>query len=161
MHLNFFKLILVFNFTYMIEFLTLLVSFLVMEFVAWFTHKYVMHGFLWSVHKSHHSRREGFFELNDIFAIFFASIGLIFIFILSNVNYLFLWSGIGISLYGVGYFLMHDILVHQRFKLFRNVKNKYLKSLIRTHKIHHKTTSKEGADAFGFLWVPRRFRNSN
>ncbi|HRE41783.1 MAG TPA: sterol desaturase family protein [Ignavibacteria bacterium] len=141
-----------------INLIVLVVSFFGMEFIAWFSHKYIMHGFLWSLHKSHHTKRDGFFELNDVFVIIFASLGLMFIFVLSNVNELFLWSGIGISLYGIGYFLMHDILVHQRFKLFRNVKHKYLKSLIRTHKIHHKTISKEGADAFGFLWVPKRFR---
>ena len=26
-------------------------TFLFMEFVAWFTHKYVMHGFLWEIHE--------------------------------------------------------------------------------------------------------------
>ena len=25
-----------------------------MEFMAWFTHKYVMHGFLWNLHFDHH-----------------------------------------------------------------------------------------------------------
>ena len=35
-------------------FLITLVTFLIMEFVAWAVHKYIMHGFLWSLHKDHH-----------------------------------------------------------------------------------------------------------
>ena len=42
---------------------------LIMEFVAWFTHKYVMHGLLWSWHEDHHDpdMKHGFFEKNDRF----------------------------------------------------------------------------------------------
>jgi len=29
-----------------------------MEYVAWFTHKYVMHGFLWVLHEDHHRPRD-------------------------------------------------------------------------------------------------------
>jgi hypothetical protein len=29
-------------------------TFFAMEFVAWFTHKYIMHGILWNVHLDHH-----------------------------------------------------------------------------------------------------------
>ena len=43
-----------------------------MEAVAYFSHKYVMHGFGWFLHESHHSPREGFFELNDLYAAIFA-----------------------------------------------------------------------------------------
>ena len=39
-----------------------------MEGVAWFTHKYVMHGFLWVLHKDHHDRsNHSPFEKNDFF----------------------------------------------------------------------------------------------
>jgi beta-carotene 3-hydroxylase len=31
-------------------------AFIFMEFMAWFTHKYIMHGFLWVLHKNHHIR---------------------------------------------------------------------------------------------------------
>jgi len=44
-----------------------------MEAFAWFTHKYVMHGFLWVWHESHHRPRTGMFELNDLFAVVFAT----------------------------------------------------------------------------------------
>jgi len=31
-------------------------TFLVMEFMAWFIHKYIMHGLLWVLHKDHHQK---------------------------------------------------------------------------------------------------------
>ena len=40
-------------------------TFLFWEFVAWFTHKYVMHGFLWVWHKSHHTVHHHVTEKND------------------------------------------------------------------------------------------------
>ena len=53
-------------------------TFLLMEGVAWATHKYVMHGFLWSWHKDHHLPEEGFFEKNDLFLLIFAVPGCLF-----------------------------------------------------------------------------------
>ena len=50
----------------------LVVTFFFMEFVAWFTHKYVMHGLLWVLHKDHHQTEPGFFEKNDAFFLIFA-----------------------------------------------------------------------------------------
>ena len=60
-----------------------LTTFFFMEFMAWFTHKYVMHGFLWSLHKDHHKKdHDSWFERNDAFyalflGIFQVGIGLI------------------------------------------------------------------------------------
>lgn len=48
-----------------------------MECIAWAVHKYLMHGPLWFIHKTHHQARKGFFELNDIFGIFFAIIAIL------------------------------------------------------------------------------------
>ena len=47
-------------------------AFWLMEFVAWFHHKYVMHTFGWSLHKDHHQPTGNFFQRNDMFAIIFA-----------------------------------------------------------------------------------------
>jgi beta-carotene 3-hydroxylase len=42
--------------------------FLIMEFMAWFSHKYIMHGFLWVLHKDHHKKdQSSWFERNDLF----------------------------------------------------------------------------------------------
>jgi beta-carotene 3-hydroxylase len=68
-----------------------------------------------------------------------------------------LFIGIGISLYGFAYFLVHDIIIHQRFKLFRNWNNKYILGIRRAHKIHHKHFNKEDGENFGMLIVPLRY----
>ena len=43
-----------------------------MEFVAWATHKYVMHGFLWVLHADHHRPSHRGLQKNDWFSVFFA-----------------------------------------------------------------------------------------
>src|SRR4030095_10998095 len=105
----------------------ILVTFFFMEFVAWVTHKYIMHGLLWILHRDHHQGKEGFFERNDSFFLIFAlpSFLLMFFGVLDG-NDIKLYIGIGIALYGFCYFLVHDIFIHQRFKIFRNSDNWYL-----------------------------------
>jgi len=123
-----------------------------MEGVAWFTHKYIMHGVLWSLHQSHHQPKKGF-EKNDFFGIFFASIAIIFMAIgVSEYNYYF-WIGLGITAYGAAYFIFHDVIVHQRMAAPFKTNNAYLKKIIRAHKLHHKGLSKEGGQYFGFLFI--------
>ena len=52
-----------------------ILTFLIMEFMAWFTHKYIMHGFLWVLHADHHKKdHDSWFERNDLFFIFYASV---------------------------------------------------------------------------------------
>jgi len=52
-------------------------TFSLMEFMAWFTHKFIMHGFLWSLHKDHHHKdHDSWFERNDAFFIFYAIVSM-------------------------------------------------------------------------------------
>lgn len=131
-------------------------AFLSMECVAWFAHKYVMHGFLWYLHHDHHQRDDGgFFEKNDYFFLIFGLPGIALITwgTFNGFGYCF-WIGVGISLYGFAYFFVHDIFIHQRFKLFRQSNSVYLRAIRRAHKMHHKHLSKEDGECFGMLWVP-------
>lgn len=138
--------------------LTVVVTFFFMEFMAWFTHKYVMHGFMWYFHKDHHQHEPGFFEKNDVFFLIFAIPSWLCIMLgMMNFNYYVTSIGIGIAVYGLSYFLMHDIFIHQRFKLFRNSNNVYLLALRKAHKIHHKHLGKEDGEVFGMLIVPFKF----
>jgi beta-carotene 3-hydroxylase len=59
--------------------LILLAGFAGMELVAHLMHKYVMHGFLWSLHKSHHQKGKNFFEKNDYYFLIFATPGILLI----------------------------------------------------------------------------------
>lgn len=140
-----------------------ILTFLIMEFMAWFTHKYVMHGFLWTLHRDHHKKdHDSWFERNDAFFIFYA---------LVSIGFFLLWKyeilsiglaiGLGILAYGIAYFIVHDIFIHQRFKLFRNIDNKYARALRRAHKMHHKHLNKEDGECFGMLLVPfKYFKNA-
>lgn len=144
---------------YILNTLIVLAAFFGMEGVAWFTHKYIMHGILWRLHKDHHKKESyGFFEHNDFFFLIFALPGIAGLFFGMNAGYngLF-WAGLGITIYGFAYFLVHDIFIHQRFKFLRNSNNRYLNAIRRAHKMHHKHIGKEEGECFGMLWVPMKY----
>ena len=137
-----------------------IVSYFLMECVAWIAHKYIMHGFLWRLHKDHHNKEsQSFFEKNDYFFLIFAIPGILFLLAGSFVTSLviLLYAGIGIVLYGLTYFLVHDVFIHQRFKVLRNIDNFYFRAIRRAHKNHHKNINKEQGECFGMLWVPLKY----
>ncbi|WGH74283.1 sterol desaturase family protein [Tenacibaculum tangerinum] len=138
-----------------------LITFIVMEGVTWFTHKYVMHGFGWYLHEDHHQPGYPYvFEKNDVFFVVFAvpSMLLFYFGINPELNYLF-FIGLGILLYGIAYFLVHDVLIHRRFKWFDKTNNQYFKGLRKAHKIHHKHLGKHDGECFGMLFVPFKYFN--
>jgi beta-carotene 3-hydroxylase len=132
--------------------------FLLMEGVSWFTHKFIMHGFGWYLHEDHHQPKYQGFEKNDAFFVVFAIPSMLLIYFGSNTEYTYLlYIGFGILCYGVAYFLLHDVLIHQRFKWFKNTNNIYLRGLRKAHKIHHKNMGKEDSQCFGMLLVPFKY----
>lgn len=135
----------------------LFLFFVLMEGVAWFTHKYIMHGWLWIWHESHHRFRKGAFELNDLFGFMFALPSIWLIVVGSNDLDWRFYAGLGIAMYGVAYFLVHDVFVHQRIKWLKRTNVPYFKAMRQTHHIHHSVHTKHGAEAFGFLFVSRKF----
>jgi beta-carotene 3-hydroxylase len=137
----------------------LLTSFLLMEGVAWFTHKYIMHGVLWSLHHDHHQPdHHSILEKNDSFFLFFAIPGILGLLIglQRDFNFYF-WAGLGITLYGFAYFLIHDVFIHRRIKFFRNSNWIYFRALRKAHKVHHKHLGKEEGECFGMLLVPLKY----
>jgi len=138
-----------------IGFITL--GFILMEVFGWAIHKYLMHGALWSIHKTHHRPSKYFFELNDLFSLLFGSIAVVLIIKgVADFDYRF-WMGIGISLYGMLYFFLHDVLIHRRMKWFQKPKNVFLKGIFRAHQAHHRTNEKEDAVSFGLFVVPKEY----
>jgi len=137
-----------------------LLTFVGMEFMAWFTHKYVMHGLLWSWHEDHHKPhlKEGFFEKNDLFFLVFAiPSALSYIIGTSTPHFWLFFVGVGISLYGLTYFLIHDVYIHQRFSWFRQLENRYSKAILRAHGDHHANQEKEMGTSFGLLIVGAKY----
>ena len=143
--------------------LLVLVTFLAMEGVAWVTHKYIMHGFMWHWHKSHHTYHKDVLEKNDLFAVVFSfsAMGLVLISALFSELYFLFYIALGITAYGVSYFIFHDVLVHRRIKIKFQAKNSYLKRIMRAHYAHHKYHTREGGEAFGFLYAPAKYDESN
>lgn len=141
--------------------LLMLATFIFMEGLAWFMHKYIMHGLMWHWHESHHShhRRRHWWERNDWFGIVFSIVAVVLIVVGSEMPQLraLLWVGLGVTLYGVAYFVFHDIIVHRRINVKYTPQSKYMKRIIKAHYIHHKVHERDGAEAFGFLYAPKRY----
>lgn len=132
-----------------------LAAFLFMEFMAWFTHKYVMHGFMWFFHKDHHIRDGRKIEWNDVFAVIFAIPSILLIFLgVVEVNYYLLSVGIGIMLYGLAYFMFHDVYVHQRIPILSKFSNRYLRAIVKAHLEHHNPNAHYN---YGFLIAPFKY----
>ncbi len=135
-----------------------LAAFMIMEGITWCTHKFIMHGFLWYLHEDHHNKRDGVFEKNDAFFLIFAIPSWLCIMLgLQNHIYWVAAIGSGIALYGLAYFIVHEIIIHQRFKLFTRSNNIYIKAIRRAHKMHHKHLSKEDGESFGMLIVAKKY----
>ncbi|WP_291723994.1 beta-carotene hydroxylase [Bernardetia sp.] len=140
--------------------LVIVITAMCMEGVAWFTHKYIMHGFLWFLHKSHHKHHNHFLEVNDVFALVFSVQSMAMImFGLTYPKWNILFAlGVGIALYGIFYAVFHDILVHNRLPFLKiNIQNPYLKRIVRAHGVHHRSHKKDDSEAFGFLYAPKKY----
>lgn len=135
------------------------VTFLFWEFIAWFTHKYIMHGILWTWHRSHHTVHDHALERNDLFAVVFSipSIFIFYYFTLVSYNPYMVSVGIGIFCYGLFYLVFHDVIVHQRIRWRPKKRSRYLQRMINAHYIHHSKHSREGCEAFGFLYAPKKY----
>jgi beta-carotene 3-hydroxylase len=131
------------------------------EAIAWFTHRYLLHGPLWFLHRSHHVPHRHAWEWNDLFILVYAvPSGICTYWGLQTHDVPLTAIGLGIAAYGVLYFLVHDVLIHRRVKVWRQANGWYLRALVRGHKVHHKHLQRQQAEVFGFLWVPVRFFRS-
>ena len=136
-----------------------------MEVTAYVLHRFVFHGLMWKVHKSHHAagHTHGPFEANDLFSLGFAA-----------ASVAMMWAGragplastafplgAGVAVYGVLYFVLHDLYAHGRFAPFRT-KIAAAQAVKRAHGRHHQSLTKVGQEPYGlFLFPPsygRRFR---
>jgi beta-carotene 3-hydroxylase len=136
----------------------IVVVFITMEGISWLTHRFVMHGFLWYLHEDHHRKQPGFFERNDTFFIIFA-LPSFFCLLFGTINRIY-WLqalGFGIMAYGAAYFIVHDVIIHQRFKWFSRSSNTYIRAIRWAHKMHHKHLDRHHGESFGMLLVHRKY----
>jgi beta-carotene 3-hydroxylase len=128
-----------------------------MEGFAYVAHRWVMHGFGWFLHKSHHRARPGIWELNDLYAVIFAGPSILLL--LGGVQWGWgdwaTWVGAGIAGYGAIYFGFHDVIVHKRIDAGYVPRSTYMKRIVQAHRLHHVIETKAGTVSFGFLWAPK------
>lgn len=128
-----------------------------MEGVAYAAHRWIMHGWGWFLHASHHRPRTGNWEWNDLYAVIFAVPS--FVLLLGGVQLGWwpgcTWIGAGIAAYGAIYFGFHDVIVHQRLPYRYVPRSRYMKRIVQAHRLHHVVETKEGTVSFGFLIAPR------
>ena len=138
--------------------IVMLLTFLTMEGVTWLTHKYVMHGFLWYLHEDHHQPSGHILEKNDAFFLIFAIPSMMCIFY-GTFNQMPWLAGLGtgIAMYGFAYFVVHEVIIHQRIKWFTRSNIRYIKVLRWAHKMHHKNLGKEDSESFGMLYVSKKY----
>jgi beta-carotene 3-hydroxylase len=136
--------------------LIVLTTVFVMEWIAWGSHKYIMHGWGWDWHRDHHEPHDNALEKNDLYGIAGAATSISFFAIGSPMIMgaaaweAGTWIGLGVLFYGIIYTLVHDGLVHQRYFKFVP-KRGYAKRLVQAHKLHHATIGKKGGVSFGFV----------
>jgi len=136
-----------------------LITFILTEFSAWANHKYIMHGVMWYFHADHHKKdHQSWFERNDLFFIIYAVPSwLLIMFGMMNQFACYSLVVFVILLYGLAYFFVPDLFIHQRFKVFTKTKNVYVLALRRAHKMHHKNIGKEGGESFGMLIIKKKY----
>jgi beta-carotene 3-hydroxylase len=147
----------------MLAVLLILITFILTEMSAWVNHKYIMHGLLWYLHSDHHKKdHKGAFERNDSFFVLYAVPSwLLIMFGMMNGYAWYTWVGFGIALYGLAYFIVHDVIIHQRFKILSKSNNLYIIAMRRAHKMHHKHLGKHGGESFGMLFIhPKYWRDA-
>ena len=96
-----------------LELTVMLLTFFIMEGVAWAAHKYLMHGFLWFLHDDHHTKTPGALEKNDTFFLIFAIPS--WLCIMLGLMYgagISVAVGGGIALYGFAYAMVHELFIN-------------------------------------------------
>ena len=139
----------------------MLLGFWGLEVVSYALHRWLFHGLLWRVHRTHHVARHGPFELNDLFSVFFAlaSIGLLIAGLHDPLRSPAFGIGAGFTVYGLLYFMIHDLFTHRRYLPFDS-RSPVLRLLKRAHLRHHHSAEKLGQEPFGlFLFNPKILGN--
>lgn len=131
------------------------IGFAGMEITSYIVHRYVFHSVLWGIHKTHHEPTHDTFEANDLFSVFFAGISILMMYYgmaqpLQSISFAL---GLGIAIYGILYFIIHDLFAHKRFMPFKS-DNKLMRLIRRAHQRHHQSIEKRGQEPYGLFLFP-------
>ena len=113
-----------------------------MDFWAALLHRRVWHGWLWSIHRSHHAPQRVGWERNDALSVLHAPIAIALVLygcagppgVGREIAF---GIGVGMSAFGLGYVIVHDGLVHGRLPVGFLRRSRYLRGVERAHRVHH------------------------
>ena len=142
-------------------FLLVTVGFLGMEAVTYVVHRYVMHGALERLHRSHHRNAAAEFarkspEPNDAFPLAFSVVVIVGLAVGFNVDG-FTWLLpllVGVTSYGIVYTVIHDGIIHGRIGWMKRLHLSWAVSLDTAHREHHRSNG----EPYGMLfpWITLR-----
>jgi beta-carotene 3-hydroxylase len=122
-------------------------AFVLMEPFTYCAHRWVMHGLAKFLHESHHRNAAravpALLEANDFFPVILAAGVNILLALGFNQPSLgaLVPTCVGITAYGFAYFIVHDVYIHRRLRLFGNKKVALLERLAVAHRRHHQFNS--------------------
>ncbi|MBJ9977690.1 sterol desaturase family protein [Pseudomonas sp. S75] len=132
----------------------LLGTLVAMEGVGTLAHKYVMHGWGWWLHRSHHEPRLGTLETNDLYLLALALFATALVALGRAGHAPLQWVGAGVAGYGLLYVLAHDGLFHRHWPRQPRFMHGYLRRLYRAHRLHHAVKGRKHSVSFGFFYAP-------
>jgi beta-carotene 3-hydroxylase len=138
------------------------IALVVMEPWAALLHGRVWHGRLWSIHRSHHEADHGprgaparGWQANDVLSILHAPIAIALILI--GTRGWSVWTdvafgaGLGMTVFGAAYVVVHDGLAHERLPVEWLAGWRYLARVRAAHMVHHRGG---GGPPFGLFFSP-------
>jgi beta-carotene 3-hydroxylase len=132
----------------------LLSTLVAMEGVGTLAHKYVMHGWGWWLHRSHHRPHLGMLEPNDLYLLALALIASGLMLLGRSGHPAWQWVGLGVAGYGVLYVIFHDGLFHRHWPRRRVPLSGYVRRLHLAHRLHHRGPVHGKGVSFGFFYAP-------
>lgn len=135
-------------------------AFVGMEILSYGLHRWVFHGILWKIHITHHTKRHGLLEANDFFSFFFTGLAIVLLAVgfFDPLGQPAFAIGSGMTLYGLLYFVVHDLMTHRRF-FPMSAPAGWFDTVRRAHLAHHQSIDKLGREPFGlFLFPYHQFR---
>ena len=132
---------------------------LAMESWSRVLHRRVWHRRLWRLHASHHDTRTGRFEINDVLSVTHAPIAMAGILYgclgpVGPVRELAFGAGLGMTLFGVAYVLVHDGLVHGRLPARFLMRWRFFRRVRAAHEVHHR----HGGAPYGLFRGPAELK---
>ncbi len=119
-----------------------------MEPISAGIHRWFGHGPGWALHRSHHEDELVGFEANDVIPVVSALLTMLAFWVGVTVPGagLAVPLALGATIYGMAYFVLHDLYIHRRLPLLPE-RVEWLEPIRQAHLDHHRT----GTDNWGIL----------